>query len=284
MRILTTIALLVLCASSAHAQEGAATAPPAPSCPPSGRYPPLYGTFGDNDGVTRAYEIASPCTPKIVRDASEAIGLGRYVPLGIKNVTTIRFWSEGKLADANGHLKNAKVDVGISYVFPGIRMVIDRDGGRLADEIRVFANGKAWNEMQPGVGDVPSSATDREVLIKLTPFGGLWSVIEAEGNVAVSTAGGLTTIAGASPYDGIPVSVTLDSKNLPIRVEAKANGKSYVASFADYSDRWESPYLVIFPERVTWTIDDRPFADLTTTAFKSNPYVVFPAPAKAPKR
>ena len=37
--------------------------------------------------------------------------------------------------------------------------------------------------------------------------------------------------------------------------------------------------IVIFPSQISWTLDGRPLADLKVTAFKSNPYVVFPVPA-----
>jgi hypothetical protein len=56
------------------------SAPPAqvPMCPPSGYSPPYYAMFGQNggDGPT-AYEIASPCIGKEVREAAIAIGMGR---------------------------------------------------------------------------------------------------------------------------------------------------------------------------------------------------------------
>ena len=35
---------------------------------------------------------------------------------------------------------------------------------------------------------------------------------------------------------------------------------------------------MIFPSRLTWTLDGKPLADWRVTAFKSNPYVVFPIP------
>jgi len=61
-------------------------------------------------------------------------------------------------------------------------------------------------------------------------------------------------------------------------VTVKANGHVYGATFADYRDTWEPAYLVIFPSEIHWTLDNRPLADLKVTAFKSNPYVVFPVP------
>src|SRR5262249_57151115 len=63
---LASVAMLIV-ATSAGAQQ-----PAAPVCPPGGYAPPIYGVFGVNGGGGQvAYEIASPCIPKEVRDAAE---------------------------------------------------------------------------------------------------------------------------------------------------------------------------------------------------------------------
>src|SRR5215831_13051413 len=214
--------------------------PPAPDilppgeCPSSGYTAPLYGVFGDNDGGTIPYEIAGPCTPKALRDAAEAIGMRRYRPLGVKNVTTIRFFAKGTLANERGTLENVdKVDVSISYVVPAIRLVVDAAGNKNPRQVRVYADEYAWNETEPGVGgkSAQSMLGRRAPLIKLTPFGALWSVIEAEGHAKVVTAGGQTLVTGTSPYDGYEVTTTLDEKHLPVHVRVKAAGKIYEATF-----------------------------------------------------
>ena len=46
-----------------------------------------------------------------------------------------------------------------------------------------------------------NTLADRVPLIKLTPFGAVWSVIEAEGHTVVSrTADGKTVLTGTSPH------------------------------------------------------------------------------------
>ena len=266
-------------AASAQAPAAAPAAPAAPVCPPSGYTAPVYGTFGTNDGFNTAYEIAGPCNPRILRDAAQAIGMGRNVPLGVKNVSTIRFSAEGTLAP----LASAKIAVHISYVVPGIRMTIEGTGSKnlKVAETRVFADGKVWNEKQPGVDMSPAlaeTAAERAAIIKLTPFGALWSVIEAEGHAKVATVAGKTVVSGASPYDGMRVTVTFDDQKRPEKVEVAAGKHRYQATFSDYGNKWEPDYLVIFPAKIVWTKDGKPFADLKVTEFKSNPYVVFPGP------
>jgi hypothetical protein len=242
-----------------------------------------YALFGQNggDGLT-AYEIASPCIGQEVRDAAVAIGMGRDKLLGVKNVITIMFSAEGTMADPRGMAKLTKADFHIAYYLPAMRMFLNgtHPDGKPLKEIRVFEDTYAWNETEEGRGATPAMNTlqDRAPLIKLTPFGALWSVIEAEGHTKVTMVNGKTVLTGTSPLDGIEVSTTLDAEHRPIEVTATANGHTYGATFADYRDTWEPKYLVIFPSQIKWMLDGKPLAALRVTAFKSNPYVVFPVP------
>jgi hypothetical protein len=267
-------------ATAAHAQQAA---PAAPTCPASSYAKPWYGQFGDNDGVLRGYEVVSPCISPELREAATAIGMGRFKPLGVKNISTARFQATGNLANEAGQVEAIdKLDFAINYVIPAGRLVVDKTvKGRPAKEVRAFAYKQSWNETAPGVGGVldPKALPRRSPLLKLTPYGALWSVIEAEGKAVVSRdKAGLTVITGTSPYDGYKVAVTLDAKNLPIAARVEAEGHVYTATFEGYSDRWESPYLFIFPSHMVWTDNGKLMANLTTTAFHSNPYVVFPPP------
>ena len=278
LMVISAAALMI--GTSAGAQQQSAPL----TCPPSGYAQPMYGVFGQNGGGGQtSYEIASPCIPKEVRDAAEAIGMGRTKPLGVKNVITIMFSAEGTLADQGGTHKLSKADFHLSYVVPAMRMFLDgtRADGKPLKEIRVFADTYAWNEAKEGVDATPAMAAlaERAPLIKLTPFGALWSVIEAEGHAKVDTLSGKTVLTGTSPYDRMEVTTTLDDKQRPESVTVKTNGHVYGATFAGYRDTWEPAYLVIFPSEIHWTMDNRPLADLKVTAFKSNPYVVFPVPA-----
>src|SRR5204863_6906988 len=116
--VASAAALLV---GTAGAQQPAALV-----CPTGGYAAPMYGVFGQNGGVGQtSYEIASPCLPKEVRDAAEAIGMGRTKPLGVKNVITIMFTAEGTLAGRGGMDKLSKADFHINYVVPAMRMFLN---------------------------------------------------------------------------------------------------------------------------------------------------------------
>jgi len=274
LAILTLAAVLSAPAVQvAHAQP-AAEGPP--TCTPSGYAPPSYGRFGGNsDGFLTAYEIASPCTPRRIRDAAQAIGMGRNVPLGIKNVTTTYFAAEGTYQGQPVSMRTH-----IDYVIPGIRMAIQ------GQPVQVYARGAVWNEASPGVDPSPAPAStipEREALIKLTPYGAMWSVIEAEGHAQVTeNADGTAVITGTSPYDGIAVTLTLTPEDFVDTVQFSHGGHDYAARFYDYGDHWDTgmpaTYFVFFPGRMVWTRDGQPFADLNTTDSKGNSYVVFPMP------
>jgi hypothetical protein len=260
-------------------------APALPTCPASGFAKPLYGGFGDNDGVIRGYQIASPCIAKETLAAAEALGMARGKPVGIFNISTIRFGATGTLAEDNGRpAPRADVDIAISYAIPAIRLTVRGTSAESPQSGWVFADGKVWNEDAPGVNGrkAPASAIGaRAPLPLLTPFGAVQAIAEAEGHATVSTVDGRTVLSGTSPYDRLPVKVTLGEKNLPVAVEVVSGRNVYRATFEDYRDDFEPPYLVVFPAKITWTLNGRPYADLTVTRFKSNPYVIFPAPAAA---
>jgi hypothetical protein len=300
------VVVLMFVVAVVVAQEGGGrgggdqAAAPAPTCPASGYgAQAYYGMFGQNggDGFT-SYEIASPCIGKDVRDVATSIGMGRSGILGVKNVIGVQFRVDGTMADGTGMAKLAGTEFQMAYYLPAMRTVVKgtRANGQPLNDIRVFADQYAWNEAQEGRGATAAASTlnDRAPLLKLTPFGAMWSVIEAEGHTVVSkTADGKTVLTGTSPYDGIEVTVTVEDNRqhlklgpydpmelirLPVAVTAKANGHTWGATFADYRGDLEPNVWMIFPTTLKWTLDGKPYADLKVTYFRSNPFIVFPVP------
>src|SRR5438874_1917043 len=102
-KVIAVAAVGLLTGGVLMAQEGRAgrgmPAPtgPAPTCPASGYgAQAYYAGFGQNggDGQT-AYEIASPCIGKDVREVAESVGMGRNKLLGVKNVIGVQFRVNG---------------------------------------------------------------------------------------------------------------------------------------------------------------------------------------------
>jgi hypothetical protein len=277
-------------------------AAPAQACPASGYAAQgNYGMFAQNDDGFTAYEIASPCIGKDVRDVAESIGMGRGRVMGVENVIGVQFRADGTMADGTGMARLTNAEFHIAYYLPAMRMILNgaRANGQPLKEIRVFADQYAWNETEQGRGATAAAnaLNDRLPLIKLTPFGAVWSLIEAEGHTTVSkTADGKTVLTGTSPYDGIETAVTVEDSRqhpklgpydptelirLPVAVTAKWNGHTYGATFADYRGDLEPNVWMIFPTTIKWTVDGKPLADLKVTFFRSNPYIVFPIPDAA---
>jgi hypothetical protein len=252
-------------------------------CPPSGYAPTAYGYFGDNvEGITEPYELASPCNSQEVRDVASALGLGRYAPIGLKNLVTIVFTVKGSLAAPLGMGANSVAKIEMNFMTDSVRIDVIDGKDKKKRAIHVVSDGQAWEEATPGTGY--SAAPDGAAallapLVKLTPFGAFYSIIEAEGHATMEKAGDKMTFTGTSPYDNWPVTVTTGFKNLPEKMEMKANGHVYTATFLKYEDDWEPAYYYVFPSHMVWTMDGKPLADLIVTGYKSDPYAVFPPPS-----
>src|SRR5262245_27091507 len=105
---------------------GGAPANQAPTCPASGfAAQGTYGMFAQKyDGFT-AYEIASPCIGKDVRDVAESIGMGRGKVMGIKSVIGVQFRADGTMADGTGMSKLTSSEFHIAYYLPAMRMLLN---------------------------------------------------------------------------------------------------------------------------------------------------------------
>jgi hypothetical protein len=266
----------------ASGQQSTVQARLAAPCPASGFGEAVYGIIVRNAGDGPAYfELANSCIGPEVRAAASAIGMGRSVPLGVKGITTAMFTAEGTFAVDGARPEPVKLDYQVNFMQPAARLMIQRAGGQR--DIQVVNAGRAWNEATEGGAATRADgrAMEREAIAKLTPYGAIWSVVEAEGTARVTQANGKTVISGTSPYDGLPVTVTLDAENRPESMTLRAGRDTYGASFSDYRADLEPDYLYRFPKRLVWTKNGRPLADLTVTYYRSNPYVVFPVPAEA---
>jgi len=254
-----SVGLALAAYSGSNAQDINSLLQPGPKvdCPPSGYYPPRYGVIGRNAGDGSApTEAVSPCTPEAVVKAADAVGMARshfFSPLSVKAVVTAMFTATGTLGeDGKTASKIDKADFHIHYGLPAVRLMVQR-AGKL--EIDVMNDDYGWTEVTQGGAATPAMNNRRELLAmtKLTPFGALWSVIEAEGHAKVTTVQGKTVLQGTSPYDGMAVTVTLNADNRPEAVTVVDGPTTYTGAFADYRDDFESTYLFVFPKRLTWT-------------------------------
>ncbi len=289
-----------LIATGAMAQEGmggggAPARAPVPVCPASGYNPPLFAFAGGNDGLTAVYQVVSPCSPPELKNVIESMGFGRSRPLSSRSVLATVFSATGTWVDAvAGPIKLDYANISSNYYYPGIRVEAKgKDAkGKPFYNTEVFNTDRAWDETGPGYGPKPGpkdAMSYRPVWMKLTPPGALLSIVEAEGHVTVGKdAQGNMTFTGKSPYEPYPVTITVNSANLVTKVSVPYMKHTYAASFDGYNpvteridnvrNKWEPGYLFPWVDHMTWTKDGKMIADLTTTSYQTNGYVVMPYP------
>ena len=129
-RVIAVLVATLVAAGSLLAQQGGAGggagAAPAPTCPPSGYGAQgYYGMFVQNEDGYTAYEIASPCIGKDVREVAESIGMGRGKVMGVKNVIGVQFRADGTMADGTGMAKLAGAEFHMAYYLPAMRMFLN---------------------------------------------------------------------------------------------------------------------------------------------------------------
>jgi len=152
---LSVSALLTGVALLAQGGGGAAPAGPAQTCAPNGYGAQgYYSMFVQNDDGFTAFEIASPCIGKDVREVAESIGMGRGKVMSVKNVIGVQFRADGTMADGTGMARPTNAEFHIAYYLPAMRMFLNgtKANGQPLKEIRVFADQYAWDEAQEGRG------------------------------------------------------------------------------------------------------------------------------------
>jgi hypothetical protein len=295
--LIAAASLIALGATHASAQDisSARRSATAPVCPPTGISPTLFIISGGNDALLHPYEAMSPCLAPETKAAILAMGMGRLSPNSQKAVMSIAFSAKGTWIDAvAGPVAVDKLNFDAHFYFPATRVEIAGKNrtGKPFSNVEVYHDDRVWDETTPGVGPkkAPAKALDeRMVWPKLLPFGALLSIVEAQGTAKVTKdADGKTVLTGKSPYEPFTVTLTLNAKSQVEAVTVPYAGHTYRAVFENYNDvsdnydpkrnKWEPAVLVPWVDRLVWTKDGKPYADLTTTAFKSNAYMVFPYP------
>jgi hypothetical protein len=256
----------------------AAKLTPTANCSADATPTPTFSLFFDPNGVWQPYQVANPCLPGALTDALEAVGVARYGPLSVTAVSTIQYEATGNFRPPGTAkpLTLTKSLMQISYAVPAFRFDYEANGTRHID---VWSYKYAWNETTPGVGANPAMNTldQRIPLIWLTPQGALWVGVYAGSKTKVSISDGKTILTAPAAQLGIVSTTTLGKNSLPERTVLKYKGKTYEATFADYHP--DKPnYLNQFAAKMVWKVDGKEFANFTTTNFRANPYVVFPAP------
>lgn len=210
-----------------------------------------------------------------------AFGPGRTPRLDVLN--TMEFWASGTPFS----------DYHAALVFnpPGMRLEVTRSTGTPQHAIEVVSGKYAWNESQIGAGLEPGKGTatpmmnmDKVRLLRLwtMPYGVVKAGLAAGNKAKVSTENGMTvvTFPFTGELEGVTAKVTLDAKNLVVKVETQGpTDLTGETDFSDYADRSEIPTNVIFPGHIVRKRDGKVVADLQMMKVDTNnPYIVIPVP------
>lgn len=241
--------------------------------------------------VGHAQESAAPAKNSPVIAAANALGLLR----GNNRqdlLNTLRWSGAGMIQPVGAQpMKLQRYTMDFSYAHPGLRVDIVRlnAAGAPEREVLVVAGTAAWNEVDiamegPPVGKsaepAPMTVNDRLLEVWMTPHGVIKAAMAAGAKAMVTTENGRSVIS--VPVLGTTIKATLDSRNLPERVDAQAMHSSLgrvniEITYSGYKDFDFSDILQ--PSRIVRKIDGRAVLDVTATeAFGYNPYVVFPVP------
>jgi len=244
--------------------------------------------------------------------AADALGLLRGVQEQ-DSLSTLEIWGHGtQYAVGQAYkpdmpwpaFKVTMWHVSVGYDVPGMRVDVTRTnpdgvvqgGGGLPlaapqRQIQVV-NGKiAWNEQTPGMNGTPAlaAATDRIMQLWISPAGVVKAARAAGATTKVTVQGGATVIT--FPVNGMPVTATLNAKNLVEKVTWKSDNAVLgdvlnEVDYSDYKDLGGELYQsdVLVPQRIMQKQGGFPVLDITLDKANAyNPYVVFPVPDNVQK-
>jgi hypothetical protein len=265
----TTVSTGVL----AQANETAARQPPATAAtngvwksPAQSGYLPLKSRPADDKAVVHALADAMG----FVR------GVGPFATTDSLN--RLQWFGSGQVTGANGALVNADYSYATSLSLGAAREDIKpKSGARI---VRVVVGDKAWNETAPGIGGTWANdqARARRLQWVRTPFGFTRSVLKAApGAVKVNDPGPGGVVEVSLDFEGVQVVARLDPDYRPARITTRDGANVIEVTYSDYLDM--HGYGVMFPSRVSETVNGRKSVDLRIDQGRAASYALFPEPA-----
>jgi hypothetical protein len=244
----------------------AATKPPVWKSPAQSGYLPLKSRPADDKAVVRALADAMG----FVR------GVGPFATTDSLN--RLQWFGTGQVTGANGALVNADYSYVTSLSLGAAREDIKpKSGARI---VRVVVGGKAWNETAPGIGGTWANdqAKARRLQWVRTPFGFTRAVLKAaQGSVKVNDPGPGGVVEISLDFEGVPTVARLDPDYRPTRITTRDGAEVIEVTYSGYLDM--HGYGVMFPSRVSESVNGRKSADLKIVQGRAASYALFPEPA-----
>jgi hypothetical protein len=113
-----------------------------------------------------------------------------------------------------------------------------------------------------------------------TPFGFTKALLQLQpGTAKVNDPGPGRRVTIDVVLEGVPFSATLDPDYRPASITADIGGRKIVTTLAQYRDLHE--YGVMFPTRITETVDGRPARTLTISDGRAASYLILQPPSRS---
>ena len=232
-----------------------------------------------SNGIAAASSVSAPDsvdTPAYAQllQVAERLGMVRGMQRTWRSINRVNFAGQGDCL--LGEVVKGSCFIEMNYVADAARIESDDQ------PIAVFAEGKRWQESKPGVPveGVEVLSSPPPLALILTPHGVIRAALEAEtsnpGSVSHRTLGD-----GNEEFqfqDGVRSIVVSIDEGMPVSIVVTAEGEMTEVVLDEYTD-WEL-LDVLFPKIFRITRKGGEQIDLAVTSFRTNPYVIFPLPAK----
>ena len=286
--IIAALALSALCGALAQAGQ---TATPARRQSATGGQGNAQGTKTQGAAAQSPKQAGRPplkARPSgdaaIIRTLADAMGFVRGLGRGetTNTLNRLQWFGTGTMVDNNQQYRVTKYSYAMTLSLNGAREDIQRQttGGRQERIVRAYLGQDAWNEKTPGVDATPAAnqAKARRLQFLRTPFGFTKALLQTPtppAKVADPGPGGRVTIDVT--LEGVPITATLDADYRPASIAMTVDGRNIVTKYAQYRDLAE--YGVMFPTRVTETVDGRPTLNLTIDDGRVASYLILQSPS-----
>lgn len=195
----------------------------------------------------------------------------------------LQWFGSGKLSEGGRDYTVSRYSYAMTLTLNGAREDIQRTGpdGKAERVVHAYLNTAAWDESAPGINPKSAdskAARERRLQYLRTPFGFTQGLLRADAaSVKITDPGPGGTVTIVATLDGVPVTAKLDRYYRPASISMQVNDQLIEARYSGYKDIAE--YGVMFPTRVTETLNGRPKLSLTIDDARVASYLILQPPA-----
>jgi hypothetical protein len=217
----------------------------------------------------------------IIHTIADALGFVRGVGRGetTNTLNRLQWGGSGKMTDGVVVSAISHYHYTLSLHLQAAREDYERvSQGKTQRVVQVVAGNDAWDEKEPGVGGQlnSGSARARRLQFARTPFGFVRLLLDADPATIKVSDDGPNRASISFPIDGVVTTAMLDPDYRPASISMNVDGRQIVDRYRDYRDLAE--YGVMFPTKISETVDGRAHLELSIDDARVASYAVFPKP------